>query len=95
MKQPSEIIRAMQEYVDGHVNETVERRNFRRRKQQPGESFDDFVIALCELIKTCKFCSPSCAQKNLRDQIIEGLRDAETVEDLLKEKDLMLETTIL
>ena len=33
-------------------------------------------------------------QKNIRDQIIEGLVDGDTVEDLLKEKDLTLETTI-
>jgi len=31
----------------------------------------------------------------LRDQIIEGLQDADTVEDLLKEKDLTLATTIM
>ena len=32
-----------------YVNETVERRNFRRRVQQPGETFDDFLIALRDL----------------------------------------------
>ena len=72
----------MQEYIDGHVNEMVEHRHFRQRRQQPGESFDNFLIALRKLIKTCKFCSDMCAQKNLCDQIIEGLRDAEIIEDL-------------
>ena len=57
--------------------------------------FDDFLIALCELIKTCKFCSDICTKKSLRDQIIEGLRDPETIEDLLKERDLTLDTTIM
>ena len=47
------------------------------------------------LIKMCKFCSNSCTKKCFRDQIIEGLRDPETIEDLLKEKDLMLEATIM
>jgi len=41
-----QIIEALQRYVDGHLNETVERRNFRHRLQQPGETFDDFLIAL-------------------------------------------------
>lgn len=82
MKQPQSIITAMRAYVDGHLNETVERRNFSRRTQQEGETFDDFLIALRELIKTCKFCSEVCAKKSLRDQIIEGLRDPETIEDL-------------
>ena len=53
----------MQEYIDGHVNEMVERRNFRSRRQLPGESFDNFLIALCEVVKTCKFCSDSVHAK--------------------------------
>ena len=42
----------------------------------------------------CKFCSDACIQKNIRDQIIEGLRDGDTVESLLEVKDLTLEMTI-
>ena len=86
-----DIVDAIQRYVEGHINESVERRNFRRRT---GESFDDFLVALRELAKTCKFCSDACTQTNIRDQIIEGLIDGDAVEDLLKEKDLTLETTI-
>ena len=41
-KKVSPIITALKRFVDGHVNETVECRNFRRRFQQPGESFDDY-----------------------------------------------------
>jgi len=41
-KEPQNIITAMHGYVDGHVNETVERHNFRCRKQQEGETFDNF-----------------------------------------------------
>jgi hypothetical protein len=88
------IVEAIQQYVEGQINESVERRTFRRRTQQPGETFDDFLIALRELAKTCKFCSDECTQKNIRDQIIEGLIDGDTVEVLLREKDLTLETTI-
>ena len=89
-----EIVAAIQQYVEGQVNESVERRNFRRRSQQPGESFDDFLVSLRELAKTGNFCSEECTQKNIRDQIIEGLLDGDAVEDLLREKDLSLETTI-
>ena len=84
------IISAIKRYIDGHVNETVERRNFRRCTQQAGESFDDFLISLRELVKTCNFCSDACTQKNIRDQIIEGLLHDDTVEDLLQETDLTL-----
>ena len=81
-------------HADGHINETVECRNFRRRVQMPGESFDDFLISLRELAKTCRFCSEICAQKSIHDQVIEGLSDGDTIEDLLQISDLTLDTTI-
>ena len=89
-----EIVLAIQWYVEGQVNESVERRNFRQRQQQPGESFDDFLVALRELAKTCKFCSEECTKKNIRDQVIEGLLDGNTTEELLRVSDLTLEEAI-
>ena len=92
--QVKDIIAAIEQYVKGQINETVERRNFRRRVQQQGEMFDDFLVSLRELAKTCNFCSDACTQKSIRDQIIEGLLDGQVVEDLLKEKDLTLALTV-
>ena len=66
-----ETVSAIQRYVQGQVNESVERRNFRKRVQQPGETFDDFLVSLRDLSKTCKFCNEECTRKNIRDQIIE------------------------
>ena len=40
------IIAAIKRYIDGSVNKSVERRNFCRHVQQPGETFDDFLVAL-------------------------------------------------
>ena len=77
------IIQALQRYFDSQVNETVERWNFRRQVQQSGESFDDFLISLKELAKTCRFCSESCAEKDIRDQIIEGISDGDTIKYLM------------
>ena len=90
-EQRSSITAIVSANVDGQVNESVERRNFRRRVQQPGESFDDFLVSLRELAKTCKFCSDECVHKSIRDQIIEGVSDGNTEEELLKEKDLSLD----
>jgi len=53
------------------------------RVQQDGETFDDFLISLRKLAKTCKFCSYACREKSIRDQIIEGCSDGDTTEDLL------------
>ena len=75
-----------------YVNELVERRNFQRCMQQSDQSFNDFLVALQELAKTCYFYSEECTQKNVRNQIIESLFDGDTVEALLQERDL---TTVL
>ena len=88
----AQVIQALQWYVDGHVNETVERCSFRKRVQQPGEAF--FLISLRELSKMCKLCSEVCKEKNIRDQIIEGSNDGDTIEDLLQESDLTLAKTV-
>ena len=55
--------------------------------------FDDFLVSLRELAKMCNFCSDECTQ-DIRDQIIEGLVDSNTVKDLLQRKDLTLEAAI-
>ena len=72
----------------------MERRNFHRRSQQEGKSFDGYLVSLRELAKTCSFCSDECTQKKIRDQVIEGLLDGDTVESLLREKNLTLKSTI-
>jgi len=88
------IITTIKKYIDGHINESVECRNFCRHTQQPRESFDDFLLALRELVKTCNFCSNDCIQKNIRDQLIEGILDGDTVKALLQVKDLTLDKAI-
>ena len=93
-KSTKEMITAIEAYVNGQINESVERRTFRSRVQQEGETFDDFLVSLRELAKTCAFCNDACTQKNIRDQIIAGLADGEAVETLLKEKNLTLDTTV-
>ena len=80
--------------MSGQVNKSLERRAFRSQVQQEGESFDDFLVSLHELAKTCNFCDEACSQKNIRDQIISGLVDGEVVEDLLKEKNLTLDRAL-
>ena len=71
-KSISPIIATVRHYIEGHINESVERRNFSHRIQQPGETFNDFLVSLRELVKTYNFRLETCTQKNIRDQIIEG-----------------------
>lgn len=88
------IVKAMRAYVVGRQNVTVERRNFRKRKQEKGERFDDYLISLRELAKTCNFCNDECTESALRDQLVEGLYDPEAVHTLLKQSDLTLKNLI-
>ena len=56
--------------------------------------FDEYLVSLRELAKTCNFCNNDCLQKALRDQIIEGLLDGEIIQELLQVKDLTLDQAI-
>ena len=88
------IIHAIKNHIDGHRNESMERHALRRQIQQPGETFNNYLVALQELAKTCNFCSEECAQKNIRNQIIKGINDGDTVEHLLQQPNLTLDTAI-
>ena len=90
-KDVKEIIRAIAQYVEGQINESVERC---QRRQQVNEPLDNFLVSLRELSKTCNFCSEECTQKSIRNQIVKGLIEGDTVEDLLKVKNLPLMATI-
>ena len=91
MKKPSAVIKAMQRYVNGHINKTMERHKFRCQTQQQGKS--SHYIAQ-RVSQTCRFCSDAYMQQSIRDQVIEGLQDGDTVEDLLQESELTLATTV-
>ena len=52
--------------------------------QDEDEMFDGFLRDLLELAKSCDFCS-SCEDSLIRDRIIIGLKDAETIDKLLEE----------
>ena len=93
-KKVDKIIEALKTHIQGAVNETVERRNFKKRRQHKQESLDDFLVALRNLVKTCSYCLDACINNALRDQIIEGLQDGDTAEELLHQKALTLAKTI-
>ena len=90
-RQMKDIVATIQRHVEGQVNEFVEGCHFCQRKQQHGESFDDFLVSLP---RHAGFVVKNAPKKSIRDQIVEGLLDGDTVEDLLKEPNLTLEATI-
>ena len=78
--------------LDGHylpkVNVVAERYKFRQRSQFRGETIEDFVAALRQLVVTCGWNCAACsnADENMRDQIIEKTNSEQIRERLLLEE---------
>ena len=89
----AEILSAFDEFAIGEANETFERYKFNSRKQEDGESFEDFHADLRVLAKTCTFCH-QCANSMTRDRIILGIRQSETRQELLKIRKLSLDVCV-
>ena len=51
------IIDKMETFARGIINETLERHKFFKRKQEEGETFDEFLTELRLLSKNCNFCA--------------------------------------
>ena len=68
-------------------------KKFNERVQAQGESFDDFLTSLKELVRSCKFCN-ECRDSLIRDRVIMGLRSAETVKCLCATPDLSLSAAV-
>ena len=81
-----DILPALSEYAVG-INETYQRFAFRQRKQEEDEAFGTFYNDLRVLSRTCNFCS-KCNDSMLRDQLVEGIRNLSTKQDLLKLQNL-------
>lgn len=67
-------------------NEVFERLKFSRRHQQPGESFDSWIVCLRTMVKGCNY--GTSVESVLCDQVVLGVTDSQTQEKLLFEKSL-------
>ncbi len=55
MKKVKDILKAVDRYAQGEVNEVMESRNFDLRFQEPGETVCDFLTSIRDLASTCNF----------------------------------------
>jgi hypothetical protein len=69
-------------------SEVFERFKFLRRHQQPGESFDSWIVCLRSMVKGFNY--GVSVESVLRDQIVLGVADSQTRENFLFEKSLDL-----
>ena len=84
------------EKFQGHFvkkrNVIFERAKFNQRKQEEGESVDNFVTALYGLSEHCQY--GGLRDEMIRDRIVVGLRDSSLSEKLQLEADLTLEKAV-
>ena len=88
------VIKALDIFIKGGINDVVWRLRYMNRHQQEGESFDDWLISLREIARKCNFgkCCDRCENLRLLDQIVLGVRDPDIRQKLLaKGADLTLE----
>ena len=87
------IIHAIKNHINGHRSKSMEWHALCWQSQQPGETFDNYLVALRKLAKICNFCLEECAQKSIRDQIIKGISNGDTSKHLLRSPKLTLQST--
>ena len=77
------ILQKFESYCQPKRNVSYERFIFMSRKQKKNESFDDYIIALKNLVKSCDY--EHLADSLVRDAIIMGVNDKKIQEVLLRE----------
>ena len=87
------ILDSMERHLRQQRNIILDRRDFYSRQQEDGEPFDDYLVALREIAQFCDFCT-HCFESQLRDRIVMGIRDEETLRALLSENNLTLQATV-
>ena len=84
-KDLKEIFKAIYEYLNSQRNVTVDRYKLIRRKQETGETFDDFYVQLCEQAEDANLAGMN-EQNWLSTLIISGIKGDELRQDLLSKK---------
>ena len=91
----NDIIRKLDVYILGEVNETMERYKFNTRNQRKDESIDCYVASLKMIVKSCNFCDCISLKDSLiRDRLVLGVYDSNTQARLLQERALTLKNCI-
>ena len=88
-KKYNEVIAKFEEFFRIRRNVIYERARFNRRNQLEGESIEQYITALYELVETCKY--GGLQQEILRDRIVVGIRDQALSERLQCDAELTLE----
>ncbi|XP_062512805.1 uncharacterized protein K02A2.6-like [Corticium candelabrum] len=88
-KKYDEVIAKFEEFFRIRRNVIYERARFNRRNELEGESIEQYITALYELVETCEY--GGLQQEMLRDRIVVGIRDQALSERLQCDAELTLE----
>ena len=79
-------------HFDQRKNTIFERAKFNRRKQEEGESVDDFITSLYGLVEHCNY--GTLKDEMIRDRLVAGVRDASLSLKLQMDPELTLEKAV-
>ena len=89
-KKIAEVLKAFTTYFEPLKSEVFDRFLFHRRHQQPGESFDTWLMELRSMVTSCNYGTAAVIESVLRDQIVLGVASEQVREKLLFETNLKL-----
>ena len=77
-----ELLDNIHKFLRGRRNIALDRVAFEERRQEPGETFDDFYITLKKLAANADLCS-TCRDERMATKLMSGVRDGEVRKKLL------------
>ncbi len=89
-KKIAEVLNAFTTYFEPLKSEVFDQFLFHRRHQQPGESFDTWLVELRSMVTSCNYGTTAVIESVLRDQIVLGVASEQVREKILFETDLKL-----
>lgn len=86
------VLQLFDEYFAPKQNELINTFNFHTRKQEDGETFDNFYSEIKKLVKNCNY--KELEDRMLRDRIVMGVKDQKIQRKLLENHDLTLDKAV-
>lgn len=89
-KDYEKVIEKFDSFFQVRKNVIFERARFNRRKQQSGETAEEYIVALYDLTENCNY--GDMKEEMIRDRLVVGIRDKTLSEKLQMDSKLTLET---
>ena len=80
----------LDDFFKVRINVILEREKFNRRCQRDGETAEEFITTLYNLVETCNY--KDLKEEMLRDRLVVGIKDIALAEKLQMDAELTLET---